>query len=625
MKQIKASNTSFSLNIVNGSKIALFAISMFLTFLIVSCGKNEREAEMVKGSYQIELEELTKKYEKGDTVALKTIVRMMQDCPDRNTCKDMAHNLFQVAEQYTKDENHNLAIQLCQAGKFAAEKSGNEEIRIAYYVELAFNYFRTAEKDSLRHYIHLAESFPFEKFSLNSNIEFLLTRAFMAESQSKYLEAMEFYLRAYSLVRGQHALKEATVLDNIGVLYLKIKNYKRALSYFKESLPIYEMEGDTSRLIGLYLNMGIAYKDMDSLTLASAMLNKCLALSDKRSMAYARGLANYGNVLIKLGDYQQASVAFDSSTAICKDLGVSYGVLINYINKANLFLEMKKARQALEILEEIQDSPFLVDRLIRIEVYRCFLKAYEELNNIQQVLLYQKKVIDLENELNDSNQDLLALEFEEHFLRQIKEQELTQMSHALKISRQQQRMGFLAGLFALFTLIFIIRLFYLRKQKQQLQSKLLEEEGENLRLQLELKERELTSQTIHLQSIGEFADDISSRLTHLRNKVAGESAEELTLIIKDFKNGIPEELWDEFRLRFEKVNEEFYQNLLNIAPDLTPAEIKIASFLRLNLSSKEISRLTNRTSGTIINTRTSLRKKLHLKEDDNLVTFLMAL
>ena len=91
------------------------------------------------------------------------------------------------------------------------------------------------------------------------------------------------------------------------------------------------------------------------------------------------------------------------------------------------------------------------------------------------------------------------------------------------------------------------------------------------------------------------------------------------------ENGLPEELWDDFRLRFEKVNDEFHQSLLKLAPDLTPVEIKIASFLRLNLSSKEISKLTNRSAGTISNTRSSLRKKLNLEEEDNLVSFLISL
>lgn len=625
VRKIRAIGTSFFLRIVHGRKGALWVMGVALIFLTVSCRKNETGGSNFSDPHQAALEELTTRYEKGDTAALEALVRMMRDCPDKNACGERAESLAAIAAWYANAEFFPLAIELYKAGQWAAEKSGKEEIRVAYYVELAFNYFKTENEDSLQHYLALSESLPSEHLSRQTRTSLLLTKGFMAEDQNKYLEAIDYYLRAYSLVKGQQSVNEAAIKENIGVMYMTLKHYSRALSYLRQSVPIYEKAGDTSRLIRIYSNLGVAYKNLDSLTLAASMHTKSLALAEKNSFAHARGLANYGNVLLKMGDYGQARMAFDSSTAICERLGISYGVLVNKINISHLFLEMKKPREAIEILEEIQDSPFLNQQNTQLEVSEIYLRAYEQLNDIRQIVIYQKKIIDLKNALYDSGEERLALEWEERFLRQIKENELAEMSNELNISRQQQKLGILGGSFALLTLLFIIRLFYLRKQKQQLHSKLLEEEKEKLRLQLELKERELTSQVIHLQSIGAFTDDVSSKLALLRNKLKGESADELTRIIRNFENGMPEELWDDFRLRFEKVNEGFHQNLLNLAPDLTPVEIKIASFLRLNLSSKEISRLTNRSAGTISNTRSSLRKKLHLEDEENLVSFLMSL
>lgn len=625
MNQIKASNISFFLRIANGRMIVLSAISLAMTFLIVACNKNEKEGITVKESYQTELEELMTRYEKGDTVALYSLVRMMQDCPDRNTCKDMAKNVYKIANQYTSGEFFNLAIDLYKAGKLAAEKSEDKEIRLTYYVELACNYQRIANEDSLKHYMQLIGQFPPEYFNPISKTQFLLTKAFIAKGNNNYLEAIDYYLRALALVKGQQSVNEGTILENLGELYLNLKYYNRSLSYLNISLPIYEKERDTFRLIRIYGNLGVVYMHLDSLPLAARMQSQSIALAKKNSIAHARGLANFGNVLLRMGKHGEARNAFDSSTAICERLGIPYGIFINKINLSHALLDTRNTADALRILKEVQNSPFLTDKHVQLEVYENFLKAYEQLYDFQRAYDYQKKIIDLNNTMSESGEERLALEWEERFLRQIKDQELAEVSNQLNVSRQQQKLGLLAGIFALCTLLFIIRLFYLRKQKLQLRSKLLEEEGENLRLQLELRERALTSQAIHLQSIGGFTEDISSKLTLLRNKLKGDSADELTRIIKDFENGIPEELWDDFRLRFEKVNEEFHQNLLSLAPDLTPVEIKIASFLRLNLSSKEISRLTNRSAGTISNTRSSLRKKLNLEEEDNLTAFLISL
>lgn len=625
MRQFSAGCALFFLRIMNGRMIALCAMSLVLSFLIVSCRKNETEAAKLTDSYLNELKELTTRYEKGDTTALDALARMMQDCPDRNTCKDMAYNLYLIAERNSKAEFHNLAIELYNAGKIAAEKSEDEEIRTTFYAQLAYNYYKTDKEDSLYHYLHLVENFPSDHLSTISASIYLFTKASLAEDQNKYLEAIEYYWRAYTFVRGQQSVNEAVIMENIGVLYITLKHYNRSLHYLKQSLPIYQKSGDTAHLIRLYSNLGVVYRNMDSLSLAASMQTKSIELAEKNSFAHARGLANYGKVLLSMGKYEQALNAIDSSTAICQRLGILYGIFVNKINLSHILLDMKKASEALKILDEVQSSPFLTDINLQIEVSENILRAYEQLNDIPQIIVYQKKIIKLKNVLFDSGEVRMALEWEERFINQLKEQELAERNHELNISRQQLKLGLLGGLFALITFLFIIRLFYLRTQRQQLRSKLLEEEGEIFRLQLELKERALTSQAIHLQSIGGFADNIITKLIQVRNKMKGDLAEELSRVIKDFENGIPEELWDDFRLRFEKINEGFHQNLLNIAPDLTPAEIKIASFLRLNLSSKEISRLTNRSAGTISNTRSSLRKKLNLEEEDNLVAFLMSL
>jgi DNA-binding CsgD family transcriptional regulator len=58
---------------------------------------------------------------------------------------------------------------------------------------------------------------------------------------------------------------------------------------------------------------------------------------------------------------------------------------------------------------------------------------------------------------------------------------------------------------------------------------------------------------------------------------------------------------------------------------LSPREIKLAAFLRMNMSSKEISKLLNITTRGVELARYRLRKKLNLKREQNLVEFLIDL
>ena len=69
--------------------------------------------------------------------------------------------------------------------------------------------------------------------------------------------------------------------------------------------------------------------------------------------------------------------------------------------------------------------------------------------------------------------------------------------------------------------------------------------------------------------------------------------------------------------------EQYYERLKNIAPELTPNDLRICALMRLNISTKEIALLTNRTVGTVDNIRSSIRKKLKLEDDTNLQEYLL--
>jgi DNA-binding NarL/FixJ family response regulator len=64
-----------------------------------------------------------------------------------------------------------------------------------------------------------------------------------------------------------------------------------------------------------------------------------------------------------------------------------------------------------------------------------------------------------------------------------------------------------------------------------------------------------------------------------------------------------------FEKYFIEVHPEFFNQLKQKYPDLTPGELKICAFVRLNLSSKEIANLTNKSLRSVENSRTTIRKK----------------
>ena len=81
---------------------------------------------------------------------------------------------------------------------------------------------------------------------------------------------------------------------------------------------------------------------------------------------------------------------------------------------------------------------------------------------------------------------------------------------------------------------------------------------------------------------------------------------------------------NDFDVRLTSNNEDFFSLLLNKYPELSPVELKLCAYLRLNPSTKDLALITNRSMRTIESTRTNIRKKMNLTSQENLVTHLLS-
>ena len=79
---------------------------------------------------------------------------------------------------------------------------------------------------------------------------------------------------------------------------------------------------------------------------------------------------------------------------------------------------------------------------------------------------------------------------------------------------------------------------------------------------------------------------------------------------------------DMYKILLDEVNTLFYGNLNARFPNLTPNERRICVYLRLNMSSHDISQFTQQSDEALKKARFRLRQKLGIKRGENLVAFL---
>lgn len=138
------------------------------------------------------------------------------------------------------------------------------------------------------------------------------------------------------------------------------------------------------------------------------------------------------------------------------------------------------------------------------------------------------------------------------------------------------------------------------------------------------KDKEIATNVMNMVEKQNIKTTISTKLKKAFNEYVTEKIKEEIQSVLDILDAKEKENdLAHFESYFQKIHPDFFSNISRDFPDLTPAELKLAALLRLNLASKEIATITYTSVGTVKTARFRLRKKMNLNNDDNIVGFLM--
>jgi DNA-binding CsgD family transcriptional regulator len=167
-------------------------------------------------------------------------------------------------------------------------------------------------------------------------------------------------------------------------------------------------------------------------------------------------------------------------------------------------------------------------------------------------------------------------------------------------------------------IVAVLVVFLIRSRARQTELK-----RKNLVQDVEIKNKELTTNVMYLIRKNELINNVAERLLSVQSNVPTENHKVVHDIILDLQKEADNDSWKEFELRFNQVHSDFYNNLRKQYPGLSPADEKLCAFLRLNMSSKEIAAITQQSIKSVEVARARLRKKLDLTNTtSNLVTHL---
>ena len=145
--------------------------------------------------------------------------------------------------------------------------------------------------------------------------------------------------------------------------------------------------------------------------------------------------------------------------------------------------------------------------------------------------------------------------------------------------------------------------------------------------ELERKEKEIIQQNLLMSSIlFEKKKNIIKKIEQRILEVEPDTRKELRSILCHIQETMNlDEDWEDFMMHYKKVHPDFYTNLSTHYPALSQKDMKHLAFMRIGMTSSDISRIMMVKKESLRVVRNRLKKKLGLDASEDLVTFVKRL
>ncbi len=518
------------------------------------------------------------------------------------------------------------------------ETAPNDSVRIYQLVNISREYFTNNIPMSLEYAqkaLTLAEKGKDENllaYSLFNLGRSYFNQGFL-EISTKYFYRYLDIQKAINNSRGT-----AYALVNLGAIHLQLKQFEKSREFFENGLETLNQLANDDRIdkpgteiITIYNNLGIVSQNLNETNKAIDYYSRGINQARKtpeEHIILANLLNNLGTLYLEEGKLAEAfgyltealniRIQNDNKSGQVN----SYRSISMYFNKQkDKAEELKYLTMGIKLAEEIGSISQLANLTEKMFVY------YQELQNADSALKYNLLFTEYMKKLNEeaTRKELAHLELAS----QLKEKEKIQQFE----QKRKELLYLVAGLVLTLTVAILSLLYFishsrnrrltLEKEIIHLNSKNLELEKESIEKELDLKNKEMATNVMYQIQKNEMIHDIVEKLQKHSSTGIKQDDSWILEIIRDLEKTQEKSVWNEFEVRFQQVHNDFYKKLNDINPELSTNERRLCAFLKLNMTTKEISTITGQIPRSIDVARTRLRKKLNLTNSEvSLIEFL---
>ncbi len=398
--------------------------------------------------------------------------------------------------------------------------------------------------------------------------------------------AIANYANALNIFKKHRTDLQSPCLLGIANAYLSKKDWEKAMVYYKKTEDFNKSAQLKSDMSILYTNMALTYAHLDL---------------PKKALEYGWQAVRHTDTVEKNQYYKIAMSKIPTFYAQLKiaDSTLYYAdqILDDLGGNGDLTLLLNVLQSKVEALETLQKTNETIPILKRINRLKDSIEALENKTEITNVLLKNK----------DEKMALKETVFNQRF---------TANKKIIYIC--------LISIIILIILIIVIKRYNLKqinsfRTKEHYSKELLN----NIKYERDHLNRQIATSKVNLAVKHDLLQKVKFILDQTnKQELPKDIKTEINTTLLDIENNIElNKLWYDFFKHFEEVHPDFIQKL-STNYNLSPNDLKICAFIKMNLSNKEIAQLLNIHLNSVHTILYRLKKKLDLPKDQSVFNFL---
>ncbi len=167
----------------------------------------------------------------------------------------------------------------------------------------------------------------------------------------------------------------------------------------------------------------------------------------------------------------------------------------------------------------------------------------------------------------------------------------------------------------------------IKQEQDELEKEIEKLKMEKLKMNLLAKDKELLNNSFQVVRKNKILNGIIQKIKNVKEAALDETTRlELSKLNKSISKELDSDKnWKELEKHIKNVHFDFLKRLKEKFPAISSRELDLATYLLLNMSSKEIAEIMNISFAGVELARYRLRKKMRLQRSENLVGFLMGI